>query len=119
MELMGEYTKSLYESSKMAADASAKAIKADKTILATIIDNSDWENGCYECQYESGTLKAYAIRDEHYDVNTVVYVQVPQSDFDKQKFIIGKQVDVDKNEMILLDYPQWITQDSSHSTSKI
>jgi hypothetical protein len=34
---------------------------------------------------------------ERYEVNQVVYVQIPQGDFDNEKFIIGKEQDVDNS----------------------
>lgn len=99
LELMTEYTKAIFNSSQMAAEDKLKALRADKTIIGVVVDDTDWENGRYLCSYQNGTLYAYAIRDEHYEVNTVVYIQVPQSDFDSQKFIIGKQVNTDENEV--------------------
>ena len=99
MELMSQYIEAILSSTELTAENKVKALEADKTIIGTIADDSDWENGRYLCSYQNGTLYAYAIRNEHYEKNTVVYISVPQGDFDKQKFIIGKQVDVDKNEV--------------------
>lgn len=99
LELMTEYTKAMFASSQMAAEDKLKALRADKTIIGVVVNDTDWENGRYLCSYQNGTLYAYAIRDEHYEVNTVVYIQVPQGDFDSQKFIIGKQVDTNENEV--------------------
>ena len=105
MELMNEYTKVMYESSKMAADASVKELPADKTIECIIKNDEDWENGRYLCSYQNGTIWAYSLSEEHYEVETVVYVTVPQSDFDKQKFIIGKKVNTNENEIYNYEFP--------------
>ena len=66
-------------------------ISFDRTILCTIVDNSAKESGMYTVSDGSVKFTAYS-SDTTFLVNTNVYVQIPNGDWDQQKFIIGKKV---------------------------
>lgn len=67
-----------------------ESISFDRTILCTIVDNSAKESGMYTVSDGSVKFTAYS-SDTTFLVNTNVYVQIPNGDWDQQKFIIGKK----------------------------
>jgi hypothetical protein len=64
----------------------------DKTVICTITDNKNKDKGEYEVNDGSITFKAYS-EDTGYSKDTVVYVLIPQGDYENQKTIIGRYVD--------------------------
>lgn len=68
-------------------------LQLDKTITG-IIDSagSVTANGqkVYRIQYEGGFFYAYTLNQESYLQNTAVYIQVPEGNFSKDKFILGR-----------------------------
>jgi len=87
------YQRSVLEAIDTVVQRRINGLKLDKTITAIIDKNIGMSGGypLYQVKYEGGTFVATA-RDssETYARNTAVYVTVPQSDFSKEKFIIGK-----------------------------
>lgn len=63
----------------------------DKTIKATIVDDSNADKGEYIVSDGSSKFTAYS--DVKYSVDTVVYVIIPQGDYDNTKLIVGKYTD--------------------------
>lgn len=69
----------------------------DKTILCTITDDINKDEGEYEVSFSGSQSKvthftAYAQEGAEYNKNDNVYVNVPQNDFSQQKTIIRKYI---------------------------
>lgn len=63
----------------------------DKTIKATIVDDSKAAQGCYELEYgPENIFTAYCDSTIVYKKDMVVYVVIPQGDWNNQKLIVGK-----------------------------
>ena len=69
----------------------------DKTIEAKIVSVAQKDKGIYKVSYEDGKFDAYSSNNTPYHEGEIVYVTVPQGDFSKQKYIVGRKVD-DKDE---------------------
>lgn len=63
----------------------------DKTIKATITDDSNADKGEYTVSDGSSDFIAYS--NVKYSVDTIVYVIIPQGDYDNTKLIVGKYTD--------------------------
>ena len=66
------------------------SISFDKTITCTIENDENKKDGKYEVSDGSIIFTAYSI-DERYRNGDVVYVIIPQGDYENQKMIIGKK----------------------------
>lgn len=64
-------------------------LQFDKTVRATIKSIEDASIGKYLVQYQDSTFYAYSDPDKSYKVGAQVYVEIPSSDFNKTKLIIG------------------------------
>ena len=62
----------------------------DKTIICTIVDDSEKDKGKYEVSNGSSIFSAYSESDK-YKNNDSVYVTIPQGEYANQKMIIGKK----------------------------
>ena len=66
-------------------------VSFDKTIICTIVDDSDKKNGCYIVTDGTIKFKAY-VNDDTYRNDDQVRVSVLNGDFSEKKFIVGKYV---------------------------
>lgn len=73
-----------------------KGLSFNTTVTCKIANNDNAAQGEYIVQDGDITYKAYSDRTD-FQLGTYVYVMVPNSDYDKQKIILGKQVN-DKTE---------------------
>ena len=64
-------------------------LQFDKTVRATIKSIEDASIGKYLVQYQDSIFYAYSDPDKSYKVGAQVYVEIPSSDFNKTKLIIG------------------------------
>lgn len=64
-------------------------VRFDKTIICTIVDDSDKKNGCYVVSDGTIKFKAY-VNDATYRNNDQVRVSVLGGDFSEKKFITGR-----------------------------
>lgn len=64
-------------------------VNFDKTIICTIVDDSDKKNGCYVVSDGTIKFKAY-VSDATYRVDDQVRVSVLNGDFSEKKFITGR-----------------------------
>lgn len=79
------------------AEKKISNLQFDKTILCTITDIVDENEGIYEVSFSSSQSKtthftAYAQEGVTYAIDDNVYVNVPQNDFSNQKTIIRKYI---------------------------
>lgn len=66
-------------------------LRYDQTLECIVVSNKKSKEGVYTVKSEDAQFEAYS--NERYYVNDVVYVTVPQGDFNNQKFITGRKVD--------------------------
>lgn len=87
------YQRSVLDAINTVVQRRIDGLKLDKTVVGIIDKNIGMLAGypLYQVKYEGGVFTATA-RDasESYARNTAVYVMIPQSDFSKEKFIIGR-----------------------------
>ena len=76
------------------AQSVVDGVAFDKTILCTITDDSDKENGRYQVTDGSSNFIAYS-EVKTFRNKELVYVTVPNGDFSEQKIIIGKKADLE------------------------
>lgn len=78
----------------MVAKAVVDDISYDQTIECKIVDNERRKEGIYTVSYEGAEFVAYAQDgSKAFYKNDIVFVQVPQGNFDNQKFILGRRSD--------------------------
>ena len=87
------YQRSVLDAINTVVQRRIDGLKLDKTVVGIIDKHIGMTAGypLYQVKYEGGVFTATA-RDasESYARNTAVYVMIPQSDFSKEKFIIGR-----------------------------
>ena len=66
------------------------SVSYDKTIICTIENDENKKDGKYEVSDGSIIFTAYSI-DERYRNGDVVYVTIPQGNYENQKMIVGKK----------------------------
>lgn len=64
------------------------------TIIEVYLDNNGNKTGKYKVKHQNAVFDAYAKQNETYSQNQCVYVQIPNGDMEKQKFILGVKIDV-------------------------
>ena len=65
------------------------SLQFDKTVRATVLSVEDASIGKYRVQYQNNTFYAYADPETTYKPKAEVYVEIPSSDYNKTKLIIG------------------------------
>ena len=73
-------------------------LELDKTVVASIEQIVNANESKYRVQYKGGSMIAYSQSDEVYAPNTSVYVSIPQNDFSKKKWIIGKVTNTNREQ---------------------
>ena len=71
------------------AESVVSSVSYDKTIVCSIIDDSDSKNGHYYVSDGSVRFEAYS-ENTSYTKDTKVYVLLPQNEWTNKKQIIGK-----------------------------
>ena len=89
---LSNLTEDLFESMSIISKKQLESLSFDKTIDATVTDASKAKDGIYVVSTGNTSFIAYST-ESGYQKDDVVMVTIPQGDFDKQKMIIGKQVD--------------------------
>lgn len=93
---MSDYIESIFQGVEILIDKKLEDLAYDKTVVCTITDTSDSKNGSY--RVTDGKLSYLAYSDKStYREGEQVRVNVPQGDFSKRKFIIGKYLSDENN----------------------
>ena len=79
----------LFKAIDIIAQERFSSLGYDKTIKATIVDDSNADHGEYIVSDGASEFKAYAA-DVKYEKNMTVYVIIPEGDYTNQKLIVGK-----------------------------
>ena len=82
----------ILEAIETVANGIVSKIKFDQTILCTITNDEKRKKGIYEVTDGTSTFEACS-NDDSYKEDMIVYVLIPQGDYENQKTIIGKYVD--------------------------
>lgn len=83
---MADYTGALLKAMSIISENNS-GTNNDKTIKASII--SVQSDNKYTASYNGGKIAAYSNNSEKYNIGDLVYVQVPQGNFDNVKYILG------------------------------
>ena len=82
----------ILEAIETVANGIVSKIKFDQTILCTITNDEKRKKGIYEVTDGTSTFEACS-NDDSYREDMIVYVLIPQGDYENQKTIVGKYVD--------------------------
>lgn len=94
-----EMQDNLYQAMEIITNSIIKDIPYDRTINCTIINDKDKKNGKYTVTNGSATFTAYS-ETEQYNVNDKVRVNIPEGNYGKNKYIVGKQASEEELEPI-------------------
>lgn len=87
-----EITEQLFEAIDAIVQERLRQLPYDKTVVATIINNSSAAFGKYKVTTDDNiTFDAYS-EVTTYPTQTKVYVRIPQNDYTKQKIITGRYI---------------------------
>lgn len=87
---MASYEETLCQAMQLIAENAVKNAGYDKTIQATIISCEDKTTGCYKVQYQDNIFLAYSADTKvKYTKGNLVYILIPNSNFDNNKTILG------------------------------
>lgn len=99
-----DYSEALCQSMKIISESVLESVKFDKTIECTIVDDSQRAQGTYRVSDGSVEFTAYS-ETTTYRNNTVVYVTIPNNDYDNDKIITGKKVKGSDIEPFIYNFP--------------
>lgn len=87
---MASYEETFCQAMQLIAENAVKNAGYDKTIQATIISCEDKTTGCYKVQYQDNIFLAYSADTKvKYTKGNLVYILIPNSNFDNNKTILG------------------------------
>lgn len=69
-------------------------------IIEVYLDDKGARTGVYKVKSQDAIFDAYAKQGEVYSINQKVYVQIPNGDFNAQKFIIGLKINTEDEQSI-------------------
>lgn len=95
-----EISEQLFEAIDAIVEERIRLLDYDKTIVATIIENSQRQYGKYTVTTDENiTFPAYA-DITNYDINQKVYVRIPGNDYTKQKVIIDRYIQRNRTDFV-------------------
>ena len=84
---MASYEETFCQAMQLIAENAVKNAGYDKTIQATIISCEDKTTGCYKVQYQDNIFLAYSADTKvKYTKGNLVYILIPNSNFDNNSF---------------------------------
>lgn len=89
---VNEFQEKILQAMNILNAHSLESLSYDKTIICTIKEDSEKEKGKYTITDGTRTFTAYS-NDIKLRVDDVVYVTIPQGNFENQKIIVGKKTD--------------------------
>ena len=91
---MSSIEQSILDSIEILLNKRVSQLQFDKTVRATIVSVQDQSIGKYKVRYQDSLFYAYADPDSNYNEDDQVYVQIPSSDYNKTKLIVGSVSDL-------------------------
>jgi hypothetical protein len=89
-------TESIFDSISLIVESRLSNLNYNKTVICTVVDDSDAKNDKYTVT--DGSIRFEAIgQGNKYNIDDSVRVEVPNDDWSKTKYIQGKHI-VDSNE---------------------
>lgn len=101
---MSDYIESIFQGFEILIDKKLEDLEYDKTVICTITDSSDSKNGTYRVTDGSLSYLAYSDKSTYRD-GEQVRVNIPQGDFSKRKFIVGKYLADNNNSSLTYSSP--------------
>lgn len=86
----------LFDAISIIDDSKIQKLRYDQTVEGIIKSTAKKDDAIYLVETEHAQFEAYARAGESYYENEAVYVNVPQGDFSKQKFIVGRKISDDE-----------------------
>lgn len=87
---MASYEETFCQAMQLIAENAVRNAGYDKTIQATIVSCEDKTTGCYKVQYQDNIFLAYSADTKvKYTKGNLVYILIPNSNFDNNKTILG------------------------------
>jgi len=102
---MADLYENILNSINLVANSKAENLDYDRTSICIILEVTDKGNGKYLVTDSSTKFYAYSYNDKYYAVNDVVYVTIPNNDYNKQKWILGL-ASSDENEVYKVVDPE-------------
>ena len=99
-----DYANNLFESIKIINKSLLEGLQFDRTVVCTIIDDSQREKGTYIVTDGSVSFTAYSENTTYRNKNEV-YVTIPNGDYDNNKLITGKKMRSDSVEPFIYISP--------------
>ena len=93
---MSDYIESLFQGIDILIDKKLEGLAFDTTIICTITDNTNSKNGEYRVS-DGNTIYIVYSEDSNYKVGEQVRVEIPNNDYTRKKFIIGKYGEDESN----------------------
>lgn len=87
---MPEIAEQLFQAVDTIISDRINKISYDTTLTCTIVDDSDKKNGIYQVSNGTAKFTAYSTNTT-YIKNDIVYVQIPNGNWDEQKIILSKK----------------------------
>ena len=95
-----EISEQLFQAIDAIVSERIRVLEFDKTVVATIIDNSQALYGKYKVTTDDNiTFNAYA-EITTYPLKEKVYVRIPGNDYTKQKIITGRYIQTDRTTFV-------------------
>ena len=87
---MDKITSSILESINILIDHKLSQLQFDKTIICTIVKCTNIDKGEYQVSYMDSKFLAYSLnKNINYNTNDIVYVKIPENNFNAKKIIEG------------------------------
>lgn len=86
---MSDFAESIFDSVSIIVDKKLDELAFDTTIICRIINNSECKNGKYKVSDGSVTYDAYS-EVQDYEEGETVRVAIPNNDYARRKFILGR-----------------------------
>lgn len=93
---MSDYIESLFQGIDILIDKKLEGLAFDTTIICTVTDNTNSKNGEYRVS-DGNTIYIVYSEDSSYKVGEQVRVEIPNNDYTRKKFIIGKYGEDESN----------------------
>lgn len=96
MDIQQDLFEAMYSIAKGVIEQQEFDVTKECRIIEVILDNQGMPTGEYKVKSQDAVYTAYAQNsNEVYKMNEVVYVQIPNGDYNNDKFIIGRKIDKD------------------------
>ena len=100
---MNEITEKFFQAIDIIVTQHLKKLDFDKTIIATITNNTKAIYGCYEVTTDNNIIFNAYCDNINYKIGQKVYIRIPGGDYSKQKVITGRYIQENNKNIITFD----------------